>query len=153
MGYLLPARAYFRALETNETVSLGSVSLPSAIEIHAIRVLIYKQGTAGGTERWRIKAYRDATKTDLAYTSAYTNLTDITDLGTNWYGWVSASFSRENVPATTTFYLSLELENYTRNADTYYLALSLDWPNPQYAATAATRKGIALQIYGYEVIT
>lgn len=153
MGYLLPARAYFRAIETDEAVNLGSISLPSAVELHAIRVLLYKQGTAGGSERWRILAYRDSAKTDLAYTSEYTNLTDIESLGANWFGWVSSNFDREQVPASTTFYLTMEVENYTRNADTYYLALSLEWPNPQYATTAATRKGVALQIYGYEVIT
>ena len=153
MGYLLPARGYFRVLESDDVVSLGSVSLPAAIELYSVRLLLYKHGTAGGSERFRLKLYRDSGRTDLAYTSAYTDLTDVEDLGTKWFGWVSILFDREHVPASTTFYPSLEAENYTRNGDTYYLAFSLDWPNPQYGTTNTTRRNIAMQIYGYEAIT
>lgn len=153
MGYLLPARGYFRVLETNDTVNLGSMSLPSAIELYAIRILLYKHGTSGGSERFRLKLYRDSGRTDLAYTSAYSDLADVTDLGAKWFGWVSILFDREHVPASTTFYPTLEVENYTRNADTYYLSCSLDWPNPQYGTDNTTRRNLALQMYGYEVIT
>lgn len=153
MGYLLPARGYFRVLENDEVVSLASVSLPASIELYSVRLLLYKHGTAGGSERFRLLIYRDSARTDLAYTSEYLNLTDIDGLGAKWFGWVSFLFDREHVPASTTFYPSLEAENYTRNGDTYYLSFSLDWPNPQYGTDNTTRRNLAMQIYGYEVIT
>lgn len=153
MGFVLPHRGYFRVIGDGEVVSLASISLPSAIELYSIRLLLYKHGTEGGSERFRLKIYRDSARSDLAYTSEYMNLSDIDGLGAKWFGWVSFLFGREHVPASTALYPSLEVENYTSNGDTYYLSFSLDWPNPQYGTNETTRRNLAMQIYGYEVIT
>jgi hypothetical protein len=146
---LLPATAYVKTWDTAEAVTCGSFDTQDHTDLGHIRLLLYKHGTHGGTERIRLKVYKDSGLTLLLATSEWSALSDITNLSTYWWGWLRFDFARQIVNKLSTYYLQLETENYTRNADTYYLSHSLDWPVPQNTQLTAGRPSAAIQIFGY----
>jgi hypothetical protein len=121
-----PARLDVRVLDTDETAKVGSFQTATDIELKYIRVKLYIQGTLGGTERMRAKVYGDADRTALLYTSAWSDLSDITGLSGTWLGWLRLDFSAEHLNKNIEYFLSIEIDNYTRNGDTFYVALGID---------------------------
>ncbi len=152
---LLPSRAMVRVVESNETLSVGTLDLARDLELKAIRVLLYVHGTAlAGTERVRAKLYADSSRTLLLHTGEWSELSDAVGLAGNWWGWFTLYFSRPNLAQSNVYYLSLEVDGYTRNANTYYLGFSLNWPIPSLLLpTLDGRRGLMLQILGYRDVT
>ena len=80
----------------------------------------------------QLNIYSDVDLTRLLYSSNVVDLSSLTnpDIGStpNWLGYVRFDFSQPNVNQHTTYYLALKLTNYTRNADTFFIASMLDAP-------------------------
>jgi hypothetical protein len=146
---LLPATAWIKTWDTGESVKCGATVVQDHTNILYLRILLYKHGTAGGSEQVRAKIYSDANYTKLMYTSAWASVADVPNMGTNWWGWFRLTFAREALNKNATYYVALETQNYTRNADTFYLSNSLDWPVAQNTQSAPGMPGAAMQIYGY----
>lgn len=126
-----PQYQYAKVIETNEVVGLGSFSLtdPAYSQFAYIIVNLIKVGTPGGSESLSVTIYTDEALTKAhAYTSSVL-LSSIPDLAskTSWM----LRFTGQNTFLDTnkTYYLGLTPVNYTRNGNTYYLALGLDWPH------------------------
>ncbi len=151
MTVLLPTPAYVRTIETSETVKCGSITLAAATELAYLRVLLFVRGALGGSEQMRVKLYTDSSYTQLYATGAWVNLSDITNVSTYWWGWIALPATRVHLRASQAYYVTVETQNYTRNADTFYLSLSLDGPARE--ITTNPSKAVKMQVYGYREIT
>lgn len=149
-GPLLPATAYIKTWDSDEVVKLGAVEVEDHTNLLYLRIMLYKHGAHGGTEQVRAKIYSDADYTKLMYTSAWSDLADIEGLTASpWWGWFRLTFARQALNKEATYYVALETQNYTRNADTFYLSHSLDWPVPQNTQVVPSFPGAMMQFYGY----
>jgi len=145
-----PKDLYIRAMDTSEEVYLGGYTVSDAMELEYARVWLFKHGTQGGTEQFRIKAYSNALRETPRYTSDWASLSDITDITTDdWTGWFRMTFNRQNVEAGAVLYLTIEAQNYTRNANVFYVGTGLDWPETTNTQTDTPKAGGKVELYGY----
>ncbi len=153
-----PATQYFKVFDTAEEVKMGSFTLASHLELKYIRVLFGMFGVASraGSERIRTKIYSDTEHSKILYTSDWSSVTlaNVSTLADShsWTGWIRSEFSRYNLNKNITYYLSCQIDNYTRNADTYYCGLSHDFPHPIYdnSQNSFRYHPLAMQLFGYQ---
>ena len=129
-----PDRLTVRVMETNEEADMGTYSMSSSIEISQLVLTFLKHGTEGGSERLRIRAYEvvgASVAENPTSSTEWVNLSDVQDssgaaMGTYFLGTIKFEFA---TPIRGSNYeLRLDVDNYTRNADTYYLAYVFDHP-------------------------
>lgn len=135
MPYLdFPKDMKIKVFDSGEEVDCGNAVFASAIELKHLRFTVYKQGTPlGGSETLQVHIYSDSLKTNKLYSSDVVTVGDINnpDIGTttNWLGRVRFDFTPEvPINPNITYYVSLEIDNYTRNADTFFMGIALDTP-------------------------
>ncbi len=146
MGILLPDQAYVKTIDTGETVLCGGFTLGSETELSNIRVILFKVGTLAGTEQLRARVYGDRAMTKLMHTSDWLNLSAIEDLTAMWWGWVRFDFERKPLDTVREYFLAIDTQGYTRNADTMFIGLSLDWPT---RVNSGDQTAVKMEIYGY----
>lgn len=144
---------YIRVIETNETATMGAYKLTNPIELDQVLLWLNIEGTPGGSESLQIHVYGSADTDTPLYSSEAQNLSDVAfsfdpDLG-NWLGVVPFVFNRETLGAQT-YYLSVELTNYTRDADNYYIGYVFDNPEAVYSRNVPDATGAKAIMVGYE---
>lgn len=131
--------------ESNESLDLGKFTLSSGTELKYVRLVIYKHGSMGGSETATL-TITDPDSNVVKATSDAMVISEIEDEGTYWLGWVRFDFSRENLPPDD-YRIAISLANYTRNGDTYYIAVVLDQEPKVYTQNGALTAD--LSIWGY----
>ncbi len=134
-----------KVIETGELVACGGVSIAAHMEVAYMRAVLYKHGALAGTEKLRAKLFTDAALTKVHAASAWLTVSDISGLGTYWIGWGRLDFDREHWNKNQTLYAGVETTGYTRNGDTSYLGLVLDYGISQNDEPTA----VAMAFYGY----
>lgn len=125
-----PNRNMWLVKETSDLLQLGWFRVGEATELKYAQLTLLKIGAHGSTERVRLKLYPDSAYTTAIYTSDWVNIADLSGISaSNWIGWVRFDFTRKHLATTQTYWMALESENYTRNADTHYMAIKTDWPD------------------------
>lgn len=144
---------FVKSLDTGEEGRMGSFTTSVNGELDAVRVLIYIEGVSslGGTEQIRCKMHGEATFSSPIYTSSFSNISDIPNLGsTNWIGYIRMDFNRENLNQNITYFPTVELQNYTRSGDTFFIGLSYDFPSPIYGTGSVFyRNPLAMQWFNF----
>lgn len=145
---------YTKTVDTGEEVEVGAFQLAKNLELSAIRPTIYITGTSSiTTEKFRMNIYSDVGYTSLLYQSSYANISDIVGLTTKerWMGWVRLDFNRESINKNIKYYPTLEVANYTRNGDTFYVGFNYDFPFPIYdnSEDFFFNHPLQTQIFGY----
>ena len=162
MGVFNEVRTEYKikTIDTAEDVDLGGFYSTSKFELSNMRLLIYKNGTPGGSETATIKLYPNEDFDVPTYTSDVFTFSNIPDFGEFWIGWVRFDFNREviNLDADGDFpyFPRLEMANYTRNADTFYFSTVMNdavasmtfdqTPNDTYINA---KDGSAYEVFGY----
>ncbi len=126
---------YVKTIDTGEAPEMGTFQPAKNAELAHVRVLIYIQDVTalGGSEQIQCKIYSDPNFAALQYTSSLTSLSGITNIGTtNWLGFIRIDFNRENLNKNITYYPRVNLTNYTRSANAFFIGLSRDYPFPIY---------------------
>jgi hypothetical protein len=147
MSYLqFPSETYLKVIAaTGET--LGSFTVTDNTDLLYVVVNMYIKGTIVGGERMRLNLYASEAMNDPVATSDWLYWSDITDIGTgNYLGWLRFDFSGYPVSNAYPYYVKIETTNYTRNADTYYLAAVCEYAVR--LSTIAKRPGVHLAIVG-----
>ena len=149
---------YFKTIDTSETPVMGTFQTADNIELQYIQVIIWIQDVTalGGSEQIRLNIYSEDTYTALLYQSNWRSISDITNLGSqNWTGLLRIDFNRENINKNLTYYVRAELQNYTRNADDFWIGLSHDFPFPIYdnGESKFFDHPLAMEIHGYKELT
>jgi hypothetical protein len=105
------------------------------IELKWIRQVIFVHGVAGGSEQLRLGLYSRSDLTGLVINSDWAEVADwVSEIGNAngdyQIGFMRFDFERQHLDSDTEYHLAIETNNYTRNADTFYLAAISDWPDP-----------------------
>lgn len=144
-----PASQAFKVLELSEE-DCGLVKAGEDMELAHIRLWIYIHGTYGGSETLKINLYSQ--NDVLLHQSDASTLSEISNIGANWLGWLRFDFNRENVKSGTEFKIKVASTNYARNGDTYYIGIGFDWSDPALTnvANSGINYGIYAPMYGYK---
>ncbi len=123
-----PDNLHIRILETDESASMGLYSIPSNVQLTNLVVTLHKLGAEAGSERFRVNIHSedDPNFVTPIYSSAWFDWTSAGSF-TNFLGTVRFDLTGA-VVRTGSYFLVLEADNYTRNADTFYFAYVLDDP-------------------------
>lgn len=131
MGYKdFPETLMLKVAETGEEVECGGFHVGYHQELKYLLAAVYIQGAASGSEEFRANIYADSAYSKQLYQSDWSALSDISNLGANWIGRLRFTFDRKHLNKNLIYYVAVESQNYTRNLDTFYVGLVLDWPLP-----------------------
>lgn len=142
-----------KTMNTAETLHIGGLSPTSSHEIGHARIWLFKHGTSGGNERIRVKITSDAAGQRVLDISSWSTLSDISGFDDgDWLGWVKVDFNRITRRPNVVYHFHLEIDNYTRNGETYYLSVVRDYPASIYVAGATNfyQAQWGIQIFGYK---
>jgi len=149
---------YIKTFDTDEEVRLGSFSLASGSQgpLGNIRVFLYIQDfrSLAGSESLVFKIYTSTKYENALITSDTVLVNDITfdtsDVAkTGWLGYLRFDFNDEQLNANLTYYPTITIANYTPSADSFYVGLAYDYPDPVYdnGALFFYDQSIAMQIF------
>lgn len=152
MTITLPDEAYARILKsTGEETPVGGYIHSESTELKWAVIWLIKEGTSPLTEKLRLKVYAKEDFTHLLFSSDWASVSDISGFNDNdhWHGRLRFDFNRDHIIFGETYYVAVETQNYTRNADTFYLGLLLDWKEYVYATDADNISSGKILFYGY----
>lgn len=144
-----PRDQYVRVADTDTPFNGGGITVPEIIDLQYLRIRIYIKGTLGGSEQIRIKLYDDpAHSGGPIATSAWADIAEIDTVG-NWIGDIYIEFDPP-IPLNPDleYFTRVELQNYTRNGDTFYIGCCLDADDLLYEQTTADLAGIRMAVVG-----
>lgn len=121
-----PDKISVLVLESSGVQPVCAFTLPEATQLKYIPLWFRRVGTAGGSERFRLKVFGNVDMTAPLATSAWFNLASMEAMTTNWLGWARFDFDRQNLYAGRRYYLGIEPDSYTRNGTTFYVGVLLD---------------------------
>jgi hypothetical protein len=139
-----PSQLYFIYLAAG-TNSLGAFSATDDQQLQHLVVTLLKSGTAGGSERLRVKLYNDAALTELYATGSWVTLASLISGSTHWLGAVRLDLSDVWIEGGQTYHAAVETDSYTPNDVTYWLGVSCDWPLQENAGDEEAAK---MSLYG-----
>lgn len=149
-----PESQQVELFENNGSIVLGGYAIDTEIELQHVNVMLYKHGGLVGTERVRVRVTSDLQGLRTIHASEWSDLSDSNNIndGDHWLGWIRTDFARQGMAKDVTRYLVLDIDNYTRNGDTYYIAAVKDYPFPIYSTTATSYElaAYSVTIFGYE---
>ena len=158
MAFLpFPSVQTIKTIDTAETITLGTIQVTDNQELRHIRPLLYKRGAHAGLETLQMRIHSTSDVTAVYASSNVINLADIITSGnfgtSDFLSRVRFDFERPNLNKNFAYTVSLVTTNYTRNADTYYLGLSYDFPNAIYTVAGTpgvTDHPLAMQVFGFK---
>lgn len=119
------------AFESTSTQALAKFVLPESTQLAHVVLWLRRVGTAGGSERLRLKVCGHVDLSGPLATSDWVTLSALEAMGTNWLGWARFDFiGRQWLGANRHYYLAVETDQYTRNGTTFYVGALLDTPSP-----------------------
>lgn len=153
MAYLkFPSILKIKTADTSEIVNLGKYKVNQNEEIAYARPGIYVHGTPGGSETLQLRIH---TGDDLTAVYASSNTVSLSGFTTDYnLGVIRFDFNRQNINKNLFYTHSIVINNYTRNADTFYIGFIMDFPdvNKIYSSVSNPTDGepAALQLFGYK---
>lgn len=123
-----------KTLDTSEDYQFCSFTTDKKEQTKHGYLWVYIHGSESGSERMRVKLFSDSAETTLVDTSDWVDLADRSAKGTYDINYIRFDFNQIYLKASTTYYARVETDNYTRNGDTFYIALAQylweDWTLP-----------------------
>lgn len=150
----IPADQYLRTIGAGETpAACGVRSTLYSFQLAHIVAAMYRVGAPASGERVRLLVCHDSALTKEYARSEWVSVETFSEqldpgVGEAAFGRVRFDFDREFIQVDQTYYLALEVENYTQGT-TSYLAFKLDWPDTVYEQEDAPRYGWQVELYGY----
>ncbi len=130
MGFTQVSRDFaVQTFDTSELVQLGRYKVAEATELYHAVMGFYKEGTLGGSETLQLKLYGTAAYAGTPVASSAVVTVASLATTTKWIGSVRFDFStRPNLNPALWYYAAVATTGYTRNANTFYMGATLDWP-------------------------
>ena len=111
---------YFRVADTAEVVPAFGFSTGNNQQLSQILLTTYIHGSLSGNETVVVKLYTDLALTKLVATSSNLLLSQIENIGANWYGQVGVTMpTKPWIGLNNTFYVSIQVNNYTYSTSNY----------------------------------
>jgi hypothetical protein len=140
MGVLqqIPKTLAFSVWNNSSEIPMGRFKPQVNSYLKNIWSRVYINGNIVGSERIRINIKSD--NETLIFQSAWSNISDIEDLSEYWLGFIRLDFNGYNISKEVWYNAYMEIENYTRIGDTFYIGVSFDFPFPTYDLLATDWK-------------
>lgn len=155
MAFLqFPQTDFFRILETDSTTRMGSFQIPVGTELDHMMLTILVKGLIVTTINLRVKIFGSDMNETPEIVSDWVELSVDTLVSspaytTGWFGNIYVDFSGEPINPNVTYYMTCETSGYTRNGDTFYMGLNLDWNSPVNTSITPSRAGARVRILGH----
>jgi hypothetical protein len=118
---------YFRVMDTAEVVPAFGFSTSDNQQLTQILLTTYVHGSLSGNEILVAKLYADKALTKLIATSSNFLLSQIENIGANWYGQIGISMpTKPWIGLSNTFYVAIEATNYNYSGSNYISFLMSD---------------------------
>lgn len=144
----IPRTKYIHEFDDGEEIAAAKFTSPQTGELEYIQALIYIHGgPLAGSERMRIKIFSkpDYSASSLLYTSEWANFDDIPfkdkiriQQGDGFYGYFKVDFNQENIKASRAYWMSYEIDGYTRDGSNYFISYVIDCISPYYHDNSGT---------------
>ena len=132
-----PKQQYFRIINTDIVTRIGYFNLKDGTELKEMMITLFVKGIIAAPFNIRMNIYGNDDQaepifsSDWAELSAATLLNNDTDPGTaytnNWLGTIYFDFPGYPLNPNINYFMSIETDGYTRNGDTFYIGINLDW--------------------------
>lgn len=141
-----PSDQYLKIIE--DTVEkIATINSPIHFRITEIVANIYKHGALSGLEQMRINFYGDNDYGVPLFTSEWVSLSDAVGANVYWIGNIRFDFISNHIKSGLDYFIGFETTNYTRDGDTSFISISIDYPLPT-NIVIGNNPGVGLQIYG-----
>ena len=151
MAFLqFPTDQYYIVVTDDEPTQAGEFVLTEDIELGQIQCRLQKIGAHAGTETLQVHIYGNSDLSTPLCSSTAVSMADIDSLtSSNWVGYVTFDFNREYLDSDNTYYMGVQVNNYTYSVGVYEWGYALDWPDDINTADIATKRGLQAAIIGY----
>lgn len=113
-----------KTLDTSEEYNFANFSTANYYqELANAYIHVYVHGTEGGSEEIRVKIYSDSGLSSVIDTSNWAPLSLREAIGTYDLNTIRIDFNSKMLAPATTYYATVELQNYTRSGDTFYIGI------------------------------
>jgi hypothetical protein len=151
MSFSFPGTQYFRILDnafSSGEVKGGYFNLSAATDIENMMLTIFIRGSLGGSEQIRARIYGNSESIVPICNSSWASLSGIGSYSGNWIGNVYVDFANQPLNPNIDYYVGIQAQNYTRNLDTFYIGVNLDWVDPVNTQLLSTKAGARMRILG-----
>lgn len=144
---------YFRVLESDTTTKLVIFDLQDGTELKHVMLTVFIRGLIASPFDMRLKIYgkdiiETAEITSQWATISMTTLSSDPAYTQNWYGNFYLDFGGEPLNPNSLYYMACETSGYTRNANSFYVAINFDWDSPVNGQIEPPRTGARIRILG-----
>lgn len=148
-----PREQYFRVLETDTITRMGNFQVPDGTELQHMMLTLFIRGVIASPVNMRVNIYGSDSNETAEFSSEWITLSTTTLSSSpaytqNWFGNVYADFSGNPLNPNVVYYMTCETSGYTRNGDTFYIGLNLDWYSPVNTQISPIRPGARMRILG-----
>lgn len=153
-----PKEQYFRTLNSDQVTRMGYFNLATGTEITFVTVWAFVRGIIASPFQIRMNVYGNNDQAVPIFSSSWATLSAATLLdnstgapySNNWLGYFNLDFAGYPLNPNINYYVSMETSGYTRNLDTFYIGINLDWYSPtNNQLDAPDLAGIRFAINGY----
>lgn len=128
---------------------VGSFQVASAISLKHIVLNAYIKGAAGASAKMKLHLYGSTNYDAPLVSSEWVTLADIDGFnGGNWIGFLRFDFTGHPLNPNYYYQMKLETYGYTRNANTHYISLALDYAVPLSNLVSANDIGLHMSVIG-----
>jgi hypothetical protein len=111
-------------------------------------ITIFIRGVLSGDEQFKLNIYPNNRLITPIVSSSWADLSGIGTYSGNWIGNVYSDFDGHPLVAGQSYYVTIETNDYTRNADTFYIGVNLDWGSPVNTQVTSGLTGARMRILG-----
>lgn len=125
-----PREQYFRILNSDEVTRFGYFNVDDGTELRHMMFTIFIRGTIATPFDIRANIYGNDNQVSPIFSSSWATLSMATLEPTytqNYLGNIYLDFSGYPLNPNINYFMSIETSGYTRNGDTYYIGINLDW--------------------------
>ena len=146
-----PSIQYVSVLENDSDMMKLATWIPTeSFQLQKVMIKLYLEGNfPNESQKLRLHS-----SDYYGINFAESNTIELDNAGTNFLGWVTFDFNREELYSGFTYQLTAISNGYTRNADLKYISFVHDWPLRFYSSTNIVYQYIpskypkAMQIFG-----
>jgi hypothetical protein len=151
MSFLqFPSVQYFRIFRGNEPVIRGGkFDLSKAMELKHCMVTVVLKGQLQGSERLRMEVYGSNTSSVPIFVSDWAELSGVGAYATSWIGNIYLDFpTPQPINPASDYFFRFRIENYTRDGDSRYVGVNLDWVSRVNATPENDQAGARIRLIG-----
>ena len=148
-----------KTIDTSEIVLCGQFQPSANINLIYTTLWVIKVGTAGGSESFTLGIHGSSDTSSAIYTSdplLISTIQGASELNTtgSWASWLRFDFCKQGLDKDVSYYVSLSIASYTRNADTDFISVPYDFDFPVYDRTITNQYDApaGFRVYGDSII-